>query len=116
MLQARKLVKLEEVVGGSREGEEEPEGEMVVGSSGEAVVYSSGNAPLFFLMNHFTNYTVLFHYLVNSHLESCFSFISWPILFADESSEEGEVTAEMKEEQVLGVVWSWMEMGAPGIA
>ena len=48
MLQARKLVKLKEVVGESREGEEELEGEVVVGPSGEAVVYSSGNTPLFF--------------------------------------------------------------------
>ena len=48
MLQLRKLAKWEEVVGESRGGEEEPEGEVVVGPSGEAVVYSSGNTPLFF--------------------------------------------------------------------
>ena len=45
-------------------------------------------------------------------MESCFSLITWPILLADESDEEGEVTAEMKEEQELVVVWSWMEVGA----
>ena len=49
MLQARKLAKLEDMVGESREREEELEGEVVVGHSGEAVVYSSGNTPLFFL-------------------------------------------------------------------
>ena len=48
---------------------------------------------------------------MNSHLESCFSLISWPILFTDESDEEGEVTAETKEEWEMGVVQSWMEVG-----
>ena len=62
MLQVRMLAKLEEVVGKSRGGEE-PEGEVVAGPSGETMVYSSGNTPLFlfcfFLTNHFTNYTIL---------------------------------------------------------
>ena len=48
MLQTRKLVNLEELVGESRGEEEELEGEVVVGPSGEAVIYSSGNTPLFF--------------------------------------------------------------------
>ena len=56
MLQVRKLVKLKD-----RGEEEELEGEVVVGSSGEAVVHSSGNAPLFFILaNHFINYTILY--------------------------------------------------------
>ena len=46
MLQASKLAKLREMVGESKE-EEEPEGEEVPGPSGEAIVYSSGNASLF---------------------------------------------------------------------
>ena len=45
---------------------------------------------------------------MNSHLDSCFSFTSWPILFADESVKEGEVMGETKEEWELGVVQSWM--------
>ena len=53
MLQTRKLAKLEEVMGEIREGEEKPEGEVVVGSSGEAVVYSSCNIPLFFFNKSF---------------------------------------------------------------
>ena len=65
----------------------------------------------FFVTNHSINYTILLCYWVNSHLESCFSFISWPILPTDESDEEGKVIAETKEEQKLGVVQSWMEMG-----
>ena len=119
MLQARKLAKLEEVLGESKEGEEEPEGEVVGGPSREAVVYSSGNTPLilFFLTNHFINYTILLHYWVNSHHESCFSLISWPILLTDESNEEGEATEETKEEQELRVVQSWMKMaGLPALS
>ena len=45
MLQASKLAKLREMVGESKE-EEKPEGE-VAGPSEEAIVHSSGNAPLF---------------------------------------------------------------------
>ena len=45
MLQARKLAKLEDVVGeGTRE--EEPKGEDIVGPSGEVEKQSSGNASL----------------------------------------------------------------------
>ena len=47
MLQAMKQMKLEELVGESRGEEEELEGEVVAGPSGEAVAYSSGNTPLF---------------------------------------------------------------------
>ena len=53
MLQARKLVKLEELVRENRRGEEELEGEVVVGPSREAVIYSSGNTPSFFLNKSF---------------------------------------------------------------
>ena len=46
MLQAQKMVKLEEMVGKGK-AEQEPEGEVIVGPSGEAVEQSSGNAPSF---------------------------------------------------------------------
>ena len=93
-------------------GEEAPEGEVVVGPSGEPVSIVLVILPCFFsLVNHFITYTILLHYWVNSHLESCFSLISWPILLTDESDEEAEVTADKKEEQELGVVQSWMEVG-----
>ena len=111
MLQVRKLVKLEELVGANRGEEEEPEGEVVAGPSEEAVIYSSGNTPLFFfLINHFINYNILLHYWVKSHIESCFFLISWPILLTDESNEGGEVTAEMKWSRSWGLCrpgWRW---------
>ena len=46
-LQERKMAKLEEIVGKGKV-EEEPEGEMIMGPSGEAVGSSgSGNTPFF---------------------------------------------------------------------
>ena len=68
VLQARKLAKLEEMEGQiNRDEEEEPEGKVVVGPSGEAIVYSSGNIPLFFSLffTSFHQYTVL-HFTVLS--------------------------------------------------
>ena len=56
---AKKLAKLKEVVGESREGEEDPEGEVVVGPSREAVVYSSDNTPLLFFQQIISS-TILF--------------------------------------------------------
>ena len=45
--------------------EEEQEGEVVVAPSREAVIYSSGNTPLFFfLINHFINYAILYFCIV----------------------------------------------------
>ena len=59
MLLARKLAKVEEMVGKSKE-EENPEGRLVVGPSGEAVVNSSGIAPPFlFSINYFINCSIL---------------------------------------------------------
>ena len=89
--------------------EEKPEGEVVAGPSGEGVVHSSGNAPLFFLLeNYFINlyYIIFLCYWVYSHLELC----SFLILLAHESDEEGGVMTETKEEQELGVMWSWIEV------
>ena len=65
MLQANKLMKLEEFVGEHRGEEEELEGEMVAGPSGEALIYSSGNTSLFFfLINHFINYSILYFCII----------------------------------------------------
>ena len=98
MLQARKLEKLEEMEGAIiRDEEEEPEGKVVAGPSGEAVVYSSGNIPLF-----------PFFHVISS---TCLPLTSWLILLTDESDEEEEVVTGTKEEQELGVVQSWMEVG-----
>ena len=43
MLQAQKLSRLEEVVGKRQEEGENPEGEVIVGPSGEAVLFSLSN-------------------------------------------------------------------------
>ena len=54
----QKLIKLEEMVGKKQEGEEKPEGKVIVGPSGEAVKpLSSGNTPFLssksnYLFNH----------------------------------------------------------------
>ena len=121
MLQARKLEKLEEMEGKIKrdeEEEEEPKGKVVVGPSGEAIVYSSGNIPLFlslFFM-HFINFTtfyyiILLHDWMDWHPESCFPLTSWLIFLTDESDEEEEVVTGTKEEQGLWVIHAWMEEG-----
>ena len=100
--------------------EEEPEGEVVAGPSGEATVYSSGNIPLSlslfstsFHQPYFTTfyYIILLHDWMDWHPESCLPLTSWLILLTDESDEEKEVVTWTKEEQELGVVQSWMEVG-----
>ena len=57
------MVKLEEMVGKGKAGEE-PEGEVIVGPSGEAVELCSGNVPSFLSFfsksNSLFNYTPLF--------------------------------------------------------
>ena len=66
-------MKLGEMVGKTKgEEEKEPEGIAVVGPSWEAIVYSSGNTPLFcFLTNHFMNCFIL-------HLTASYSsMIGW---------------------------------------
>ena len=62
-----KKAKLREIVGEVEE--EEPEGEAVVGPSGEATVYSSGNTPpvpLIFLVIHL--YAYIFFQHIITHL------------------------------------------------
>ena len=53
-------MKLREMVGESRE-EEEPEGVVVAGSDGEAIMYSSGNMPPFF------SFSLLLFYFFSNH-------------------------------------------------
>ena len=102
------------------EKEEEPEGKVVVGPSGETIVYSSGNIPLFlsfFFMSfhqlYFTTfyYIILFHDWMDWYPESCLPLTSWFILLTDESDEEEEVVTGTKEEQELVVIHVWMEEG-----
>ena len=67
MLQASKMSKLKEMVGEVKR-EEEPEGKVVAGPGGEAIVYRSGNIPLFlslslslslFFFQQIINYSIL---------------------------------------------------------
>ena len=110
------------------EGEEaDPEGEVVAGPSEEAIVHSSGNMPLLpFLINLFPSFfpkhlinLSLLHFTVAYHsIERWISILNlaylsyfWSILYADESKGEGDVKVETKEEQELGTLQSWMEVG-----
>ena len=73
MLHARKLAKLEDIEGEiKRDEEEKPEGKVVAGPSGEAIVYSSGNIPLFLSLSfsscHFINYTLLHFTILSSFI------------------------------------------------
>ena len=94
------MVKLEEMVGKGK-AEEEPEGEVIVGPSGEAVEQSSGNAPSFLSLFFFSKS----HYLLNHAplLLRGFSFMSGFVSVADGEEKAREV---MKEECELGVAHS----------
>ena len=105
------------MVGRSKgEEEKEPEGIAVVGPSGEAIVYSSGNTPFFsnksFPELFYTTFycIILLNDWVDLHPNSCFPLISWPILLVGESDEDGEAVVETKEEQELG----WYKIGWSG--
>ena len=57
VLQAQKVVRLEEMVGPGKQ-EEEPEGEIIVGPSGEALEpLDSGNIPFFLELTDLFNHT-----------------------------------------------------------
>ena len=111
-LQARKILKMREMVGENRE-EEEPEGEVVECPSGEAVMYSSCNMSLFFsfslLLFYFffkslTILTIAYSSTIEWISLLCLvslSHIPDQILLIDESDEE-VVKMERKEEQKLG--------------
>ena len=97
----QKLVKLE-MVGKRQEEEEEPEGEVIAGPSGEAVEHSSGNTPFFLKIK------LSFHLHCFTRIFSCMSgFVS----LTDESEEKEEVKEVTKEEYVIGVAHSWMQVG-----
>ena len=99
----QKLVKLEEMVGIKLEGEEEPEGDIIVGPSGEGVQHSARCTPffkfrlsLFFLTWTFSWGTVPLGFFCMSEL----------VFLADESSDEEEVKEVTKEEHKIGVAHS----------
>ena len=117
MLQAQKESKLEELLG-EVQGEEEPEGVPVAGPSGETAEYSSGNTFCCFFSNHFSNHNPwLVCEFSYGNILLGFSLIPWLVSLADESDEGEESRGETKEEQELGVVKSWMEVGGlPALA
>ena len=98
---------------------EEPEGKAVVGPSGEAILHSSGNTPSFLSFSLLLFY--FFFFCKTSHqpfhcemgllFNLAFLSSSWSILHADESKSEEEVKVETKEEEELGILQSWMEVG-----
>ena len=90
--------------------EQEPEAEAVVGPSGEATAHSSGNTPLCLSFTLLSIYTYIFPFKhIITHLNLIFFF--WSISHADESESETEVRAGTKEEEDLGILRSWIEVG-----
>ena len=85
--------------------EEEPEGEVVVGPSGEAIVYSSGN--MFPISLTLIIIIILCTFSNHSLMRWIFILISC----ADDSESEEEAQVVTKEEEELGILCSWMEMG-----
>ena len=86
--------------------EEEPEGEVVAGPSREDIVYNSGNMlpislTLIIIIILCTFFQPL-HYKMDLHFISC----------ADDSESEEETQVGTKEEEELGILCSWMEMGS----
>ena len=62
-MQSKRLTKLREIVGDVKE-EEEPEGEVVAGPSGEVIVHSSGNMlPIFLALIIIILYIFFNHFI-----------------------------------------------------
>ena len=96
------------------EEEKEPEGRAVVGPSREAIVYNSGNTPLFFSNKSFHElfYTtfyciILLHDLVDLHHKSCFPSYLGP------SCLQMSPTKRVKQWQRLrrSRSWRWYKIG-----
>ena len=88
--------------------EEEPEGEVVVGPSREAIVHSSGNMLPISLTVIIIIILCIFFF---NHSITRWIFIL--ISCADDSESEEEAKVGNKEEEELGILHSWMEMGLP---
>ena len=85
--------------------EEEPEGEVVAEPSGEAIVHSSGN--MFPISLTLIIIIILCPFFNHSVMRWIFILIPC----ADDSESEEEAQVGTKEEEELGILCSWMEVG-----
>ena len=89
--------------------EEDPEGEAVVGPSGEATTCSSGNTspvPLILIIIHLYAHTLLFQHIITSPFTiELFFFLTI------ESTDEGVSRPQMKEEEDIDMLRSWVQVG-----
>ena len=105
-----KRAKLREIVG--KVEEEEPEGETVVGPSGEDTIHSSGITPslLSFLLLLIYPYTYAYFFLNTSLLH--ISLLSFSLFFlADKSTDEEISRPRTKEEEDVDTLHSWVQVG-----
>ena len=85
--------------------EEEPEGEVGVGSRGEAIVHNSGNVlPISLTL-------IIIIILCTFFNHSIMRWIFILILCADDSESEEEAQVGTEEEEELQILHSWMELG-----
>ena len=99
-------MEMEKTVGQAKV-EEEPEGEVIVGPSGEEVKpSSSGYTPPFFSKADPLDQTSAYQIFQPDSLCS-FGIVSC----ADESSQGEEARVKMKEEYEVDQAWSWVEVG-----
>ena len=78
----QKLIKVEEIVGKKTEGEEEPEGKVIVGPNREVVVHSLGNNPFFLKQSFLIISTCLPEHFKALVPQSYFFIIEWIFLYA----------------------------------
>ena len=107
-LVSAKKAKLWELVGEVEE--DEPEGEAVVGPSGEATTHSSGiTLPLFLILIQLC-IKILFQNFLFFFLQPILPVLTLFFL-SDNSAEEGVLKLQAKEERDIDTLWSWVQMG-----
>ena len=132
-MQAQKQVKLEQMV--SQWVQEEPEGEVIAGPSGESVEsLSSGNTPLFLFeikLSHFFK-TIQLHYCRSppffQRIDPSDQYICYQTFYPDSScssgivsltgepSEDDELKVTTQEQQEIDWVHTWMEAGGASLS
>ena len=85
--------------------EEEPEGETVVGPSGEATAHSSGNTPHIPFISPVINSYMYIFFNISLPLFNLFFFL------ADESADEEVPRHQTKKEEDIDMLHSWMQVG-----
>ena len=96
--------------------EEEPEGEIVAGPSGEATTHDSGIKPSLLLIHAYTYiYTCIYIYIYTYLYVLFFAHPTPELLpsfsWTDESTDEETVRPKTKEEGDVETLCSWMEVG-----